>query len=77
MATCPHCLGPLTDDHRCPRRRLWRVARIIGVPLAGAVLGVALCYGLVERPHGLVVLAAAILGGLVTDACVRAVSMRV
>ncbi len=21
MATCPHCLGPLTDTHRCPKKR--------------------------------------------------------
>lgn len=74
MATCPYCLGPLTDGHRCQRRRWWRRLRLLGLPVAGSLLGTTVCYGLIERPHGIVVLAGAVLGGLLADACGRAVS---
>lgn len=77
MATCPYCLGPLSDDHHCQRRRWWRRLRLLPLPLAGGLLGVMVCYGLVERPHVVVVLAGALLGGLLADACGRAVSTRV
>lgn len=72
MATCPHCLGPLTDDHRCPRSRSRRALWRLGVPLAGSVAGVLVCYGLIDRPHGIVVLCAAGLGGLLANAFRRA-----
>ena len=39
MATCPHCLGPLTDSHRCPRRRHIRAALTTLAALAGGVSG--------------------------------------
>lgn len=77
MATCPHCLGPLSDDHHCPRTWRRRVVRLIGPPLAGSVLGVVACYGLIDRPHVLVVVSSALLGGLLADALRRAVVSRV
>jgi hypothetical protein len=41
MATCPRCLGPLTDDHRCPvRRRLHRTAVRSAAVLAGGMVAV-------------------------------------
>jgi len=77
MATCPYCLGPLSDGHRCLRRRGWRTLRRAVVPVGGALLVVCGGYGLVERPHGAVALAAALLGGLLADAAARAISSRV
>ncbi len=72
MATCPRCLGPLTDDHRCPRTRSRHALWTVGVPLVGTIVGVFVCYGLIDRPHGVVVLCAAGLGGLLADALRRA-----
>lgn len=39
MATCPRCLGALSEGHRC--RPVWirRLRRQIGFSLIGAVLG--------------------------------------
>jgi 5-methylcytosine-specific restriction endonuclease McrA len=46
MATCPHCLGALTDDHRCPRKRhvrlAWTAAGAIGGAIAGFVVMAAI-----------------------------------
>lgn len=42
MATCPHCLGPLTDNHRCPRRRSIQAMQRAGGALAGGVGGFVL-----------------------------------
>lgn len=39
MATCPHCLGPLTDNHRCPRRRHIRAMLTTVAALAGGASG--------------------------------------
>lgn len=74
MATCPRCFGPLTDDHKCPRGRSRGLVKTVGLLLIGAVLGSAACYGLVDRPHGLVVLLSALLGAVLADALRRAVA---
>lgn len=39
MATCPHCLGALTDDHRCPRKRHIRIAWTALATAGGAIAG--------------------------------------
>ncbi len=39
MATCPHCLGALTDDHRCPRKRHVRMTLTVLSAFAGAAAG--------------------------------------
>jgi hypothetical protein len=39
MATCPHCLGPLTDDHQCPRQRSLRTWQLLGSTVGGGALG--------------------------------------
>ena len=39
MATCPHCLGALTDDHRCPRKRRMRLIHMAGSATAGGATG--------------------------------------
>lgn len=39
MATCPRCLGPLSEGHRC--RPVWikRLRRQMGATLVGGALG--------------------------------------
>jgi hypothetical protein len=39
MATCPHCLGPLTDAHRCPKKRHIRAMHLVVSAVAGGALG--------------------------------------
>ncbi len=39
MATCPHCLGPLTDDHQCPKQRSHRTWQLLACTFGGAALG--------------------------------------
>jgi hypothetical protein len=39
MATCPHCLGPLTDTHRCPKKRHVRSMLRATSALAGGAAG--------------------------------------
>ena len=74
MATCPRCMGALTENHRCPRGWLSRVTDALTTVLIGAVIGVALCYGIEERPVPALVLAAAALGGVLASALRQAVS---
>ena len=76
MATCPRCLGPLTDDHRCPRSRSRDRAISASFVLLGALAGAIVCYGLVDRPHTLVVCAFGALGGLLVGALRQAVNPR-
>lgn len=42
MATCPRCKGPLTDDHRCPKRQGLVVLEIIAAALGGGLAGLLL-----------------------------------
>jgi hypothetical protein len=42
MATCPRCKGPLTDDHRCPKRRSFVALEIGAVALGGGIAGLLL-----------------------------------
>lgn len=39
MATCPHCLGPLTDDHQCPKQRSLRAWHLLASTIGGGALG--------------------------------------
>jgi hypothetical protein len=76
MATCPRCMGALTENHRCPRGRLSRVTDALSTLAVGALIGVALCYGIEERPVPALVLAAAALGSVLASALRQAVSGR-
>ena len=42
MSTCPRCKGPLTDDHRCPKRRSLVALEIVASALGGGFLGLFL-----------------------------------
>jgi len=76
MATCPRCLGPLTENHRCPGGVLRRVTTAVSTVLVGALLGVGFCYMLAERPATAVVLAAAALGAVLANAVRQAINGR-
>ena len=69
-------MGALTENHRCPRGRLSRVTDALGTLGVGALIGVALCYGIEERPVPALVLAAAALGSVLASALRNAISGR-
>ena len=74
MATCPRCMGALTENHRCPRGWLSRVVDAMSTITVGAVIGIALCYGIEERPVLALVLAFAALGAVIASALRQAVT---
>jgi hypothetical protein len=73
MATCPHCLGPLTDEHRCPRGALSRARDTFSAVGVGGLAGILLCFAIEERPVTALVLAAAALGAVVAVGVKQAV----
>jgi hypothetical protein len=76
MATCPHCFGALTDDHRCPKGVLSRVTNAISTVGIGGVLGAVACFAIEDRPVGALVLASAALGAVLAFAVRQAVGGR-
>lgn len=76
MATCPKCLGPLTENHRCPRRWPSRVSEALATLSIGGGLGVALCFAFEERPGGSLLLASAALGAVLARAVRDALGSR-
>ena len=76
MATCPKCLGALTEHHKCPKGRLSRVTDALSTVSVGAIIGVALTYMIDERPVPALLLAAAALGAVLASAVRQAVSGR-
>jgi hypothetical protein len=64
MATCPHCLGALTDDHRCPKGTLSRIRDTASAVGIGGLAGTVLCFALEDRPVTALVLASAALGAV-------------
>jgi len=76
MATCPKCLGALTENHRCPRGLGSRVTEALSTVGVGAAVGTVFCYAIDERPSTALVLAAAALGGVLASAVRQAISGR-
>lgn len=76
MATCPKCMGFLTENHRCPRGPLSRLTDALSTVLIGAIVGAAFCFVIVERPVPALVMAAAALGAVLASAVRQAVSGR-
>jgi hypothetical protein len=68
MATCPRCLGALTEHHRCPRGRFYRITDALSTVTVGAVVGAFLPIVFTEDPPLALVLAAAALGGVLSNA---------
>ena len=76
MATCPRCMGFLTENHRCPRGPLSRITEALSTVLIGAVIGAIFCFVIVERPVPALVMAAAALGAVLASAVRQAVGGR-
>jgi uncharacterized membrane protein YgaE (UPF0421/DUF939 family) len=68
MATCPRCLGALTENHKCPRGAWRRITDRIPAIVIGVVVAVLFVYALDERPTAALVLTAAILGAVLASA---------
>jgi hypothetical protein len=77
MATCPRCLGALTENHRCPRGRFYRITDALSTVVVGSVIGGLLVFAVEDRPTGTLVLAAAALGGVLANALRQAVGPRI
>lgn len=77
MATCPRCLGALTEKHRCPRGRLGRMTDALSTIAIGSALGGVLAFVLEEQPAGALVLAAAALGAVIANAVRQALGPRI
>ena len=73
MATCPKCMGALTEHHRCPKGPLSRLFEALSVVTVGGIVGMVLCFGLVDSPVPALVVAAAALGGVLAGAVRQAV----
>ena len=73
MATCPKCLGALTDHHRCPRGTLSRVTDALTTVGVGSVAGALLCFAIDEQPPSALVIAAAALGAVLASAVRQAI----
>ena len=76
MATCPKCMGALTEHHKCPPRTLRRLSDAISTVGLGSVVGALLCFLVEDRPAGALVVAAAALGGVLASAVRQAVNPR-
>jgi hypothetical protein len=73
MATCPKCMGALTENHRCPRGVFSRVTDAFSTVGVGGLIGAVVTYAMIERPATALVLAAAALGGVLASALRQAV----
>jgi hypothetical protein len=73
MATCPRCMGALTENHRCPRGVFSRVTEALSTVSIGGAIGAALTFGMIDQPAGALVLAAAALGAVLASAVRQAV----
>ena len=76
MATCPRCMGALTENHRCPRGRFNRLGDALVTLLVGSGIGIGLLYGIEERPTGPLVMATAALGAVLANAVRQALGPR-
>jgi hypothetical protein len=69
-------MGALTEHHRCPRGRLYRLTEALSTVGIGALIGTVILYLFEERPVPALVLAAAALGAVLTSAVRQAVTGR-
>jgi hypothetical protein len=76
MATCPRCLGPLTDHHQCTHGLIRRLAGSVVVVMIGAAVGALFTLALTDRPVAALVLAASALGAVLAKAIVEAVGRK-
>ena len=77
MATCPKCLGPLTEHHKCPSGVFRRLSDAIVTVGIGGGIGAVLCFAIDDRPAGALIVAAAALGAVLASAVRQAVSGKI
>jgi hypothetical protein len=71
-------MGALTENHRCPRSRLfYRITDAVVTVVVGSLAGGLLVFAAADRPTGTLVLAAAALGGVLANAVRQAVGPRI
>ena len=76
MATCPKCMGFLTENHKCPGGVWARVSKAVLTVLVGVTIGTIAVYAVDDRPVSALVLAAAALGAVLATAIRQAVGGR-
>lgn len=77
MATCPKCLGALTEHHKCPRRSiLSAVTDALSTVGVGGLLGGIFAIIINDQAPTALVLAAAALGAVLASAVRQAVGRR-
>ena len=77
MATCPKCMGALTENHRCPRGGFRRITDALTPVALGGIVGGLLVFLVNDRPAGALVLAAAALGAVLANAVRQALGPRI
>ena len=76
MATCPRCLGPLTENHKCPHGGLRRVTDALWIVVIGGLGGALAAWLFDDRPAPALVLASAALGAVLAGALREALGRR-
>lgn len=74
MATCPKCLGALTEHHKCPRGIFHRVSDALMTAGIGGLIGWMGVLTIEDRPALALILAAAALGAVLATAIRQAIS---
>lgn len=76
MATCPRCMGPLTEHHKCPHGVFKRIIDALWVVGTGGIIGGLSTWAIDDRPAPALVLAAAALGAVLACAVKDAVGRK-
>jgi hypothetical protein len=66
-------MGALSEHHRCPRGRMSRVTDALSTVGLGGAIGAFVCFTVIDRPAGALVIAAAALGAVLANALRQAV----
>lgn len=78
MATCPKCMGFLTENHKCPKKGVFtRISEALMTLIIGGGAGTAVCYAFQDRPVAPLVFAAAALGAVLAVGIRQATSGKV
>ena len=76
MATCPRCMGFLTEGHKCPGGLWSRVSKALLTVVIGAAIGTVFVYAIEERPVPALWLAGASLGAVLAMSIRQAIGAR-
>jgi hypothetical protein len=76
MATCPRCLGPLSENHRCPHGARRQVLESLATGVVGALVGAVAAIAIDVEAATPLVLASSALGAVLASAVRQAVGRR-